>query len=180
MKHKIHQIRKRGADMTQALLYAAFAIIVLISVLAIYQVVTFNASKTELVNLASTVQNETRMMTKGRAQTFGITAQNVIDSGVIPSRNIGDIQGYPIIKLPYGGYMTIGGNGTTVQAGMAWTEPSRSAKNLCNFMAGVQDADPNGPAVAVEQGPMGSNYVVVNRCAEDNASFIVEYIDNQG
>ncbi len=170
----MRHLRKRGADMTQALLYAAFAIIVLISVLAMYQVVSFNAAKTRTVMLLTNISNESRILYRG-GSFGGLTTAKIIEAGVIPRDSV--ITGNRI-GLPYGGEGDLFGSADVAQITITWPSASRSAKNLCTFLASGDKAV--SEMKFFDMGPLGTDYAVGGFCDGEAAggtpALIVQYL----
>ncbi len=166
MKHfNIKTIRKRGADMTQALLYAAFAIIVLISVLAMYQVVTVNNNKAEASRIMSMISNDLRLTAKTGASARDLTAAAFIARGAVPATAISGEE----IRLPYGGILRFNNFGLgdpTIQPLMGveiyFEEGSRGTTALCTYLSAGSDSPT--AFTKVDAGPLGENYMVANYC----------------
>ncbi len=167
--------RKRGADMTQALLYAAFAIIVLISVLGMYQVVTLNSNKTTATRTMSMASGEARTLYRnaddfGTAEN-GLTSAKLIAAGAVPTDATTEEGGVQTIKLPYQGTVEFGPatDNTKFQAVVEF-ENSRSARALCTFLSA-------GEPDTIITGPMGSEYVITTppAAAADCTTFTVTY-----
>ncbi len=159
--------RKRGADMTQALLYAAFAIIVLISVLGMYQVVTLNSNKTTATRTMSMASGEARTLYRNADDFTGITAQKLIDAGAVPTDAV-NADG--TIKLPYQGSVQFAAAGTTGYTATVTfgADPSRSATALCTFLSA-------GEVDTIITGPMGSEYVIPTAPDCSTGTFSVTY-----
>ena len=147
---KMKAARKRGADMTQALLYAAFAIVVLISVLAMYQVVTLNSNKTVAARTVSTAAQEARTLFRNSADFTGLDNATLIQAGAVPTDAI---SGTSTITLPYGGTVVYApATGGKFQATVTLSN-TRGGKALCTFLS-------SGDADKVITGPMGAEYTV--------------------
>lgn len=153
---KMKAARKRGADMTQALLYAAFAIVVLISVLAMYQVVTLNSNKTVASRTVSTAAQEARTLFRNSANFADLDNATLIQAGAVPTDAINGTN----ITLPYQGTITFAPEGgaspvagsNKFQATVAIPN-SRGGRALCTFLS-------SGTAGTVITGPMGAEYTV--------------------
>lgn len=175
---KMKAARKRGADMTQALLYAAFAIVVLISVLAMYQVVTLNSNKTAASRTVSTAAQEARTLYRNSVDFDGLTNTVLVRAGAVPTDAIGGTEAAPTITLPYQG--TVEFTDTTdgkFQAEVSFDTGSRGAKALCTFLSsGATPAAGTDPAPVIT-GPMGAEYSAsgANTCASDAPAFTVVY-----
>lgn len=159
--------RKRGADMTQALLYAAFAIVVLISVLAMYQVVTLNNNKTNASRTVSTAAQEARTLYRNSVDFTGLDNATLIQAGAVPTDAVSGTN----ITLPYQGTVDFtAATGGKFQATVTPTN-TRGGRALCTFLA-------SGTAGEVITGPMGAEYVVpaaaADGCANGDA-FTVTY-----
>lgn len=154
--------RKRGADLTQAMLYAAFAIIVLISVLAMYQVVSLNTNKTTSTRTMSMASSEARTLYRNADNFTGLTSQRLIDAGAVPTDAIDGA----LISLPYNGTVEFEPNGadnTTYDATVTFAQSTRSSRALCTFLS-------SGQAGVIITGPMGSEYTVNSGAACDDAT----------
>ena len=150
---KMKAARKRGADMTQALLYAAFAIVVLISVLAMYQVVTLNSNKTVAARTVSTAAQEARTLYRNSADFADLKNTTLIQAGAVPTDAIGGTDAAPTITLPYGGTVVYApATGGKFQATVTLSN-TRGGKALCTFLS-------SGDADKVITGPMGAEYTV--------------------
>lgn len=163
--------RKRGADLTQAMLYAAFAIIVLISVLAMYQVVSLNTNKTTATRTMSMASSEARTLYRNSDDFNGLTSQRLIDAGAVPT----DAVDGNTITLPYNGTVAFApsASGNTYQATVTFGQSTRSSRALCTFLA-------SGETGVIITGPMGSEYqigsVACGRTNDDPApTFSVTY-----
>lgn len=147
---KMKAARKRGADMTQALLYAAFAIVVLISVLAMYQVVTLNSNKTVASRTVSTAAQEARTLFRNSADFTDLDNETLIRAGAVPTDAI---SGTDTITLPSGGTVVYApATGGKFQATVTLSN-TRGGKALCTFLT-------SGTAGEVITGPMGAEYTV--------------------
>lgn len=154
---KMKAARKRGADMTQALLYAAFAIVVLISVLAMYQVVTLNSNKTVASRTVSTAAQEARTLFRNSVDFSGLDNTTLIQAGAVPSDAI---SGTSTITLPYQGTVSFAPEGgaspvagsNRFQATVVIPD-TRGGNALCTFLT-------SGTPGEVITGPMGAEYVV--------------------
>lgn len=162
--------RKRGADMTQALLYAAFAIVVLISVLAMYQVVTLNSNKTTAARTVSTAAQEARTLFRNSVNFTGLDNAILVQAGAVPTDAT---DGVDTITLPYQGTVEFEPNATdatkfdaTVTLGN-----SRGGRALCTFLS-------SGVGANVITGPMGAEYAQGDSapdCAAAAPTFVVTY-----
>lgn len=146
--------RKRGADMTNALLWAAFAIVVLISILGMYQVVQLNSNKTSATRTASTVSNEARTLFRNAKDFSTLNNALLIQAGAVTNDAT---DGTSTITLPYGtavAFGPAGTGGTTSQFDATLTfADTRGAKSLCTFLT-------SGEKDTLINGPMGSDYIV--------------------
>lgn len=163
--------RKRGADLTQAMLYAAFAIIVLISVLAMYQVVSLNTNKTTATRTMSMASGEARTLYRNSDDFTGLTSQRLIDAGAVPTDAISGTD----IALPYNGTVAFranAGDATTYDAVVTFDGSNRSSRALCTFLS-------SGDRGVIITGPMGSEYTVNTTglaCDDENSpTFTVTY-----
>lgn len=159
---KMKAARKRGADMTQALLYAAFAIVVLISVLAMYQVVTLNSNKTTSARTVSTAAQEARTLFRNSPDFDGLTNTVLIQAGAVPTDAISGSD----ITLPYQGTIAFAPEGTNDEKFKATVTLSntRGGKALCTFLS-------SGAGTSVITGPMGAEYTLAatpaKNCGDD-------------
>lgn len=160
--------RKRGADMTQALLYAAFAIVVLISVLAMYQGVTLSNNKTNASRTVSTAAQEARTLYRNSVDFTGLSNETLIQAGAVPTDAV---SGTNIIKLPYQGTVVFGPAADGKFQAVVTPTNTRGGKALCTFLA-------SGAPDQVITGPMGAEYVVPATAAAGcatGATFTVTY-----
>lgn len=144
--------RKRGADMTNALLWAAFAIVVLISILGMYQVVQLNSNKTSATRTVSTVSNEARTLFRNATDFTGLTNTLLVQAGAVTNDAT---DGTSTITLPYGTGVVFAANATdatTFDATMTFAN-TRGARSLCTFLT-------SGDTGVLINGPMGSDYIV--------------------
>lgn len=149
--------RKRGADMTQALLYAAFAIVVLISVLAMYQVVTLNSNKTTASRTVSTAAQEARTLFRNSVDFTGLNNATLIQAGAVPTdaiKTTGEgAEATQTISVPYQGTVAFApATGGKFQATVT-LDNTRGGRALCTFLT-------SGTAGEVITGPMGAEYTV--------------------
>lgn len=170
---KMKAARKRGADMTQALLYAAFAIVVLISVLAMYQVVTLNSNKTVASRTVSTAAQEARTLYRNSADFTGLNNTTLIQAGAVPTDAI---SGTGTITLPYQGTVAFTPEGNKFKAVVALSN-TRGGKALCTFLSSGATVGAGTDPAPVITGPMGAEYSasVANTCATDTPGFTVVY-----
>lgn len=156
---KMKAARKRGADMTQALLYAAFAIVVLISVLAMYQVVTLNSNKTVAARTVSTAAQEARTLFRNSVDFDGLTNTVLVQAGAVPTDAVSGTDG---ITLPYQGAITFLPEGTNDEKFKATVTLSntRGGKALCTFLS-------SGAGTSVITGPMGAEYTLAAEPAKN-------------
>lgn len=162
--------RKRGADMTQALLYAAFAIVVLISVLAMYQVVTLNSNKTTASRTVSTAAQEARTLFRNSVDFIGLNTAMLVQAGAVPTDAIGGTPEAPTITLPYQGTVAFTPNGNKFQAAVALSG-TRGGRALCTFLS-------SGVGANVITGPMGAEYsgtLAADACSGATPGFTVVY-----
>lgn len=154
--------RKRGADMTQALLYAAFAIIVLISVLGMYQVVTLNSNKTTATRTMSMASGEARTLYRNADDFTGLSSARLIQAGAVPTDAIdggadADIatETDNLVKLPYQGTVAFAPatDATEFDAVVEFSDSTRSSRALCTFLS-------SGETGVIITGPMGSEYSI--------------------
>lgn len=170
---KLNAARKRGADMTQALLYAAFAIVVLISVLAMYQVVTLNSNKTTASRTVSTAAQEARTLYRNSVDFSGLDNATLVQAGAVPTDAT---DGTSSITLPYQGTVVYaptdptGDDAGKFQATVDFESNSRGAKALCTFLA-------SGAGATVITGPMGAEYSAPTapNCEDATTGFTVVY-----
>lgn len=171
---KLNAARKRGADMTQALLYAAFAIVVLISVLAMYQVVTLNSNKTSSARTVSTAAQEARTLFRNSVDFTGLSNTTLIQAGAVPTDAT---DGTSTITLPYQGTVAFAPNATDAtkfDATVTFDADTRGARALCTFLASGVSA---GPTAGVITGPMGAEYssAAAIPCDDATTPFTVTY-----
>ena len=145
---KLKSARKRGADMTQALLYAAFAIVVLISVLAMYQVVTLNSNKTTAARTVSTAAQEARTLFRNSVNFADLDNETLIQAGAVPTDAISGTD----ITLPYQGTIDFTPEGEKFKATVELS-PTRGGRALCTFLS-------SGAGTSVITGPMGAEYTL--------------------
>lgn len=165
---KRHASRRIGADMTNALLWAAFAIAVLISILGMYQIIQMNSNKTEATRTISMVSSEVRSLYQNRTNFDSVSAQSIIDAGGVP---VGVVQNNQI-TLPYGGVVDVSGSADTFEIDIAYADATRGAQALCVFLVSGFEAS----GQMIEAGPLGSNYTLAsNACADDAFTIEVSY-----
>lgn len=172
--------RKRGADMTQALLYAAFAIIVLISVLGMYQVVTLNSNKTTATRTMSMASGEARTLYRNADDFTGLSSARLIQAGAVPTDAIDggadgkiETEADNLVKLPYQGAVAFAraADPTEFNAVVTFEDDTRSSRALCTFLS-------SGETGVIITGPMGSEYSIGTPpdCANTTApTFTVTY-----
>lgn len=167
---KMKAARKRGADMTQALLYAAFAIVVLISVLAMYQVVTLNSNKTAAARTVSTAAQEARTLYRNSEDFTGLTNTVLVQAGAVPTDAT---DGTSSITLPYQGTVAYTPTADGKFQALVTLSGTRGGRALCTFLS-------SGAGTSVITGPMGAEYTLdgtatCNSTAENGNTFTVVY-----
>lgn len=147
-------IRKTGSDMTSALLWAAFSIGVLISIISVYLIVEINSRKREFSEIAHLASTELRRVAKSYESIYAIPNPDTIlqDYGIIPSQYVtADNE----LVLPYGLEISFGAN-SAQEVTVSFSAPdSRLASAVCHSLKGVVAVGED-----VITGPMGSNYVL--------------------
>ena len=150
-------IRKRGADMMQTLLYAMFALMVLVGTLYIWSMIDIRRAKAETTTVASQISSEVRAMFTGYSSFERLTTDLMIDVGSVPNSNVRDVGGVKTIMIPHGGNISLT-NGTEQHsfiANVSWPENGRAPKSVCLHMSstGINE---------VSSGPMGTNYKITD------------------
>lgn len=164
-------IRKRGSDMAKSLLYAMFAIVIIIDVMALYGTVRLNQSKQQAVQIMTTAALEARQAHKGT--TFaGLTTQSLIERGAVPASAVIGSEPNQSILLPYGGVVNIVPTflNDGFSAYVVFNNSSWQAHALCFYLA-------SGQRGTMIDGPMGSDYSLdIEHCNDETyPSFNVLY-----
>ncbi len=160
-------LRRRGADLTQGLLYAAFAIVVLITVLSVYQVVMMAHQKNEVARLMSIYTAEIRVQMKATpSDQIGAFDRAFANLAMSPSVQKDIVYGpynFSHYALPYGGSihkLATPGNTDRFSLAVNFGAESRGARALCTFLG-------SGGVGEIINGPMGSDYRIVRtQCGE--------------
>lgn len=173
---------KRGADMTQSLLYAAFALVVLISVLAVYQVVDFNAKKRESAQIMTGISSELPLMKPGNPTRGypGYQTDRLIDRGILGSENLRTVGAERLISLPYGGgvgYLIVptldyifSGDG---QVQIVWPDNTIRARHLCAYLS-------SGDQGVLRDGPLGNQYAILSASCDASSPALLINVSYRG
>lgn len=162
------QTRRRGSDMTNALLWAAFAIVVLISILGMYQVVQLNSNKTTATRTVSMGSSEARTLFRNAGTFDGLNNEMLIEAGAFPPETLSGTD----VVLPYGSSVEFlpGQYDNTTFDGIFRFNGTRGAVSLCTFLtSGERDVQISGP--------LGSDYILPTQinCLAPNAEVYVQY-----
>lgn len=148
--------RKVGSDMTNALLWAAFVIVILVSIMAVYQVVRLNANKRLASESVTMLMNESRLLFSGRNSYDDITNQMLIEAGAVPPEMINGDD----ITVPYGGVVVLESRSSfrkELNLTVTFPESTFQTRSLCMYMGqGSQDYQHTN----LETGPMGVDYMI--------------------
>lgn len=141
--------RKRGYEATQMLLFTAFVIIGMISVLALYQVVMLNSNKTKATQVVSMASGEARTLYRNSDNFTGLSSATLIAAGAVPTDAVSGTN----IVLPYQGTVAFApsASGNTFEATVTFPASTRSTRALCTFLS-------TGQTGVIITGPMGSEY----------------------
>lgn len=169
-------LRKFGSDMTNALLWAAFAIAVLISILSVYQITQYNASRKDALQNVSVISNEARQLFTTQDRYTGLNAEMLIEAGAVTNESHNGTE----IILPYGGVMTFEASQWRKEFTVYVTFDSNTvhSRALCNTLSVGSPPAQHGEPM---DGPMGNNYFVWGgaefTCVNSaNPSFAITYL----
>ena len=171
----LSRIRRRGADMTQSLLYVSYAIIVLIGVLAVYEVVNRNTARKETAQILTNLSAEFLTWPRGwdngtftQDHLATIAKAGAFDPGLLSQEN-----GTSVLHLPYGAratYTSYGSGGHTLVGTIMFDPANHRGVSLCNYLiAGAEIAEMTGRAIS---GPLGAEYVVEDAQCTSDMSYI--------
>lgn len=148
-------VRRSGADLTQAMLYAAFAILVLMSVLYGYTQVELRRSKTNTTALMAFISSEIRGLYAGRANVGDLSAEHLIHAGSVPLGFAREVDGEFSIVAPHGGFITFSPTDDPLdfRATMEWPSGGRTPRALCLHLVGTEEEEESS-------GPLGTDYVI--------------------
>lgn len=151
-------VRKIGGDMTNALLWAAFAIVVLISILSTYQVVMFNKAKQDMSMTFTAVSTEFHSWPFSYSDGLGTTdyALTFRDAGAYNDSDVGTDGMGTYLKLPYESraYFYPGGSSNYSMTVAIYFGDNQRARWLCTAsMAGRE-------AGVTQSGLLGFNYEI--------------------
>ena len=164
-------IRKTGADLTQAMLYAAFAIFVLVSVLYGYTMVDIRRSKANTTTLMSFMSSEIRGLYAGQGNVGSLDAGHLIRAGSVPLGNAREIDGNSSIIAPHGGFVTFSpaDNPLDFRATIVWPAGGRTPRALCLHLVGTDEEEEGA-------GPLGTDYVIEDSdCLGESPRLIAIY-----
>lgn len=165
------QTRKIGGDITQSLLYAAFALVVLMGSLTLYNAVQLNNAKQEAVKVMTAATQSVRQLYKDKNYSE-LTMQQIVNSGVIPSSALTGTPPNQRILLAYGGVVEIVPTflNDGFSAFVVFNNSSWRGRALCRFLS-------SGPRGQMLDGPMGSDYSLdIEHCNDQSfPSFNVLY-----
>lgn len=172
-RQKRFGIRKFGADMTNALLYAAFAAVIFIAGMKIYEAVDLNARKHEASVVMTGVSEALKDHRTFYALSYdGEDAAEISDAirktGMVPDKHFLNVAGGAELSVPYGGvlsYMIICHKCGVVY--ITFMEPTRKAAALCTYLS-------SGPMRVLRTGPLGTDYSVNDKnCDVDGGPLFV-------
>lgn len=167
--------RKFGADMTNALLYAAFAIVIFLAGMKIYEVVDLNARKHEasliMTGVSEALKDHPTFYTLAYdGEDAAETSDAIRKTGLIDDKHFRDVAGGAELSVPYGGVLSYQiicykcGDGLVV---IAFQEPTRKAAALCTYLS-------SGPMSVLRTGPLGTDYSVNDKnCDVDGGPLFV-------
>ncbi len=152
---KIEDLRKRGADMAQALLWAAFALLVVVTALYAFTVVDIRRSKAATTESIAAISGEIRGVFTNSEDFSGLNNDFLINAGSVPVGNVRDTNGVRTIVLPHGGALSFAPGNTqhTFNARIDWAVSGRTPLALCLHIASTG----TGEAIS---GPLGVDYEI--------------------
>lgn len=148
-------IRRAGADLTQAMLYAAFAIFVLVSVLYGYTMVDLRRSKASTTTLMTFISSEIRGLYAGQANVGSLDSEHLINAGSVPLGQAREVAGEFSIIAPHGGFITFSPTADPLdfRATIEWPAGGRTPRALCLHLVGTDEEEEGA-------GPLGTDYVI--------------------
>lgn len=161
-------LRRRGYEATQMLLFTAFVIITMLSMLYAYGLIDVRRSKTNLTSALIAMTGEIKGVYKGSETLQTLDTNYLINSGSAPPGNVRVVDGEQTLIAPYGGVITFAAIPNEVRsfsATITWPSDGRSPKALCRHMAGV-----SGGQMIV--GPMGSDYELADSNCDTAPLFV--------
>lgn len=169
--------RKFGADMTNALLYAAFAIVIFLAGMKIYEVVDLNARKHEasliMTGVSEALKDHPTFYTLAYDEEDAAEITDAIrKTGLINDSHFRDVAGGAELSVPYGGVLSYQiichkcGDGVVY---LAFMEPTRKAAALCTYLG-------SGPMGVLRSGPLGTDYSVnAKNCDSDQGGLFINF-----
>lgn len=156
-------LRRAGADLAQAMFYAAFAIFLMVSVLYGYAMIDLGRSKTETTHLMAFLTSNARGLYTGQPNMGDLSAEHLIRTGSVPLGFARENGSDSTIVAPYGGVVSLSptGQSNTFRVTIEW--PGGSApKRMCLHLVATDE-------VGEGSGPLGTAYFVESAdCYADN------------
>lgn len=147
-------IRRRGADMTQSLLYAALALVVVIVGFGLYRIVDTNVAKKEMSGMLINISTGMHEFGQTHRSLFDIQdVDNMLaDRGMVP---VAYVTSYDTVDVPGGmrlHFLFTGPRSMT----MTYVGTSSKSVAVCQYLtAGTSVGE------RVESGKMGRNYTPI-------------------
>lgn len=167
-----HIIRRRGADLTQALLFSAIAVALVIGVMYLRTVVDAQQKRMATMSGFTQISNEARTQSRLGANP-GNLYNNILQSGSIAEDLVLNMVDREFLILPYWGlvdvYDDLSTNGYVIS--VVYSFPSEKAVQMCNYLS-------RGTVGQFQSsGPLGTDYAIGTRnCyAPDYPLFTVVY-----
>lgn len=165
--------RRRGSDLTNSLLWSAFAILILLSVLALVRVVNMNQTRMEMIQDVNLIVSEARTLHLRKSSYQGLTTNTLIRSGALPPKMVKDLNGqgrFFQLVLPKGGYVAVNPGAFSARDPNAFEMilyfgNDRDSQSLCHYMSGGREdfteySNNVNYDNLIETGPLGTNYVM--------------------
>lgn len=165
--------RRRGSDLTNSLLWSAFAILIILSVLVLVRIVNMNQTRMEMIQGVNLIVSEARTLHLRKSSYQGLTANTLIRSGALPPKMVKDLNGqgrFFQLVLPKGGYVSLNPGAFSARDPNAFEMilyfgNDRDSQSLCHYMSGGrEDFTEYSNSInydnLIETGPLGTNYVM--------------------
>lgn len=156
------RLRKRGADMVQALIFSAIAVVLLMGVFYLRGVVDSVQKRMMSTQGFSQVSTEARLQSK-LGNNKGDLYENIINSGSVSGDHILSMSDRKYVVLPYWGlvdvYDDLSTNGYVIS--VVYSFPGDKAIAMCNYLS-------RGTIGQFQaNGPLGTDYAIGTRNCYD-------------
>lgn len=153
---KRYRIRKRGADLMQAMLYAALAMFLLATVLYTFNAITMRTAKTQTTNSMAYMTLYIKTLYKGSSNMDNLNTRDLIRGGIVSDGEYRMDGTDTYVIIPHGGqvkFAPIVGSELSFQSTITWPHGGRTPRALCFYLAETVVNDER-------VGPLGIDYAV--------------------